>query len=92
LKLLKGAEPPQSRQKSSNRFRNLTELSPLFYIICLAVMFIGRTDVNFIVLVWSYVALRWHSLIRLTVTKCRRAFVAGNIVLLIMWVRLALML
>ena len=91
FELFKGAEPPQSRQKSGNDFRNLTELPPLFFIICLAVMFMGRTDVNFIALAWSYVTLRVeHSLLHLTVTKVPAAlFAAGNIVLLIIWVRLA---
>ena len=96
FELLKGAEPPEAVQKTGNHFRNLTEMPPLFYIICLAVMFMGRTDVNFIVLAWSYVALRvGHSLIHLTVNKVPPRFflfAASNIVLLIMWVRLALVL
>ena len=96
FELLKGAEPPEVVQKTGNHFRNLTEMPPLFYIICLAVMFMGRTDVSFIVLAWSYVALRvGHSLIHLTVNKVPPRFflfAASNIVLLIMWVRLALVL
>ena len=96
FELLRGAEPPETVQKTGNHFRNLTELPPLFYIICLAVMFMGRTDVNFIVLAWSYVALRvGHSVIHLTVNKVPPRFflfAASNIVLLIMWVRLALVL
>src|SRR5688500_13024354 len=68
FELLKGAEPPEAVQKTGNHFRNLTELPPLFYIICLTIMFMGRTDVNFIILAWSYVALRiGHSIIHLTV-------------------------
>ncbi len=96
FELLKGAEPPEAVQKTGNHFRNLTEIPPLFYIICLTVMFLGRTDVNFIVLAWSYVALRvGHSLIHLTINKVPPRFflfAASNIVLLIMWVRLAVVL
>ena len=96
FELFRGAEPPEAVQKTGNHFRNLTELPPLFYIICLAVMFMGRTDVNFIVLAWCYVALRvGHSVIHLTINKVPPRFflfAASNIVLLIMWVRLALVL
>jgi hypothetical protein len=96
FELLKGAEPPEAVQKTGNHFRNLTEIPPLFYIICLTVMFLGRTDVDFIVLAWSYVALRvGHSLIHLTINKVPPRFflfAASNIVLLIMWVRLAVVL
>jgi hypothetical protein len=96
FELLKGAEPSEAVQKTGNHFRNLTEMPPLFYIICLAVMFLGRTDVYFIVLAWSYVALRvGHSLIHLTVNKVAPRFflfAASNILLLIMWVRLAVVL
>jgi hypothetical protein len=96
FELLKGAEPSEAVQKTGNHFRNLTEMPPLSYIICLAVMFLGRTDVYFIVLAWSYVALRvGHSLIHLTVNKVAPRFflfAASNILLLIMWVRLAVVL
>lgn len=70
FELFGGAEPAENVQKTGNHFRNLTELPPLFYIICLAVMFMGRTDVTFIMLAWSYVALRiGHSVIHLTINK-----------------------
>jgi hypothetical protein len=96
FELLKGAEPSEAVQKTGNHFRNLTEMPPLFYIICLAVMFLGRTDVYFIVLAWSYIALRvGHSLIHLSVNKVAARFflfAASNILLLIMWVSLAVVL
>jgi hypothetical protein len=96
FELLRGAEPSETVQKTGNQFKNLTELPPLFYIICLAIMFMGRTDVSFIILAWSYVALRiGHSIIHLTVNKVSPRFflfAASNIVLLIMWVRLAVVL
>jgi hypothetical protein len=57
-------------------------------------MFMGRTDVNFVMVAWSYVALRvGHSIIHLTVNRVPPRFfpfAASNIFLLIMWVRLAL--
>ena len=84
FELFRGAEPPESVQKTGNHFRNLTELPPLFYIICLAIMFMGRTDVSFIMLAWGYVALRiGHSLIHLTINQVPPRFflfAAGNIV------------
>ena len=81
FELLKGAEPPEAVQKTGNPFRNLTEIPPLFYIICLTVIFLGRTDVDFIVLAWSYVALRvGHSLIHLTINKVPpRFFLFGRV-------------
>ena len=96
FELFRGVEPPETVQKTGNHFRNLTEMPPLFYIICLAIMFMGRTDGNFIVLAWSYVALRaGHSLNHLTVNRVAPRFflfATSNIVLLIMWVRLAVVL
>lgn len=96
FELFRGAEPPENVQKTGNHFRNLTELPPLFYIICLAVMFMGRTDVSFIMLAWSYVALRiGHSVIHLTINKVPPRFflfAASTIILVIMWVRLAIVL
>jgi hypothetical protein len=96
FELFRGAEPAENVQKTGNHFRNLTELPPLFYIICLAVMFMGRTDVTFIMLAWSYVALRiGHSVIHLTINKVPPRFflfAASTIVLVIMWVRLAIVL
>jgi hypothetical protein len=93
FELLKGAEPPEAVQKTGNPFRNLTEIPPLFYIICLTVMFLGRTR------------CRLHCA---RMELCRAAgwaqpdspddqqgaaalfsVWASNIVLLIMWVRLA---
>jgi hypothetical protein len=93
FELFRGVEPPETVQKTGNHFRNLTEMPPLFYTICLTIMFMGRTDVNFIVLAWSYVALRvGHSLIHLTVNRVAPRFflfAASTIVLMIMWMRLA---
>jgi hypothetical protein len=58
-------------------------------------MFMGRTDVNFIMHACSYAALRvGHSLIHLTVSKVPRAFsfCRESPHVLIMWARLALVL
>lgn len=92
FELCRGTEASENIIKTGNHLRNLTEFPPLFYILALVIMVTNSTDVIFITLAWSYVALRiGHSFIHLTINKVIPRFlffILSNIVLLVMWVRL----
>jgi hypothetical protein len=92
FELFRGAEPSDRILKTQNHLRNLTEIPPLFYIVGLAVMISGKTDSIFLMLAWSYVALRvGHGLVHLTINKVPARFlffILSNLALLVMWVRL----
>ena len=90
FELFRGSEPSDVILKTQNHLRNLTEIPPLFYIVALAIMFTDKTDAIFVVLAWSYVALRvGHTLVRLTINKVPVRyffFIQSNLALLVMWV------
>lgn len=96
FELFRGPEPSETIVKTQNHLRNLTEIPPLFYIVALAIMFTGETDSIFLVLAWSYVALRMgHGLVHLTINKVPVRFfffILSNLALLVMWVRLGALL
>ncbi|MDH3444376.1 MAG: MAPEG family protein [Deltaproteobacteria bacterium] len=95
FELFRGGDPSETILKAQNHLRNLTEVPPLFYIVGLAVMVAGKTDSLFVILAWSYVALRvGHGMVHLTFNKVppRFAFfILSNLVLLAMWGRLGLL-
>lgn len=94
FELFRGGKPSDVVIKTGNHFRNLMELPPLFYVVCLAIMLIHRQDGVFLMLAWSYAALRVaHSLVHLTFNKVPPRFLffaLSNLVLLTMWIRLSL--
>ena len=94
FELFRGGEPSDAVLKAQNHLKNLTEIPPLFYIIGLVIMVLGKTDSLFVILAWSYVALRiGHGLVHLTFNKVPARFsffILSNIVLLVMWGRLGL--
>ena len=85
--------PPQARLPSRNLV-NLLEMPVLFYVACVILYVIGAVDGAALALAWAYVASRLvHSLIHLTYNNVFHrlaAFAAGNVVLLIIWIRLVL--
>ena len=95
FELFQGAEPSEIVLKTGNHLRNLMEMPPLFYIVCLTAMVIGRADGLLFLLAWSYVILRVaHSLVHLTINKVPPRFfffALSNVALLLMWLRLAFM-
>lgn len=94
FELFRGGEPSEAILKAQNHLRNLTEIPPLFYIVGLVIMVAGKTDSLFVILAWSYVALRiGHGMVHLTFNKVPARFfffVLSNAVLLVMWGRLGL--
>lgn len=94
FEVFRGAEPSEVVLKTGNHLRNLFEFPVLFYIACVLIVVTGATDSWFVYLAWGYVALRVaHSLVHLTFNKIPPRFlfyILSNIVLLVMWARLAL--
>jgi len=88
--------PPESMAKVGRAFTNLSEVPPLFYVVCLAILALSRTDELFVLLAWLYVACRVvQALIHVTYNNVMHrayAYFAGWFVLLAMWIRLALQL
>ena len=85
--------PPEARLPSRN-YVNLLEMPLLFYVACVVLYVLGAVDVAAIALAWAYVAARaLHSLIHLTYNNVFHrlaAFAAGNVLLLVIWIRLVL--
>ena len=94
FKAFQGEDIPESMIVTSRNIQNLFEVPVLFYIAAILIYFDQRVDVIYIILAWSYVALRYiHSLIHLTynrVTHRLAAYAASSTILLVMWVRLAI--
>ena len=93
LELFRGGKSSDVVIKTGNHFRNLTEIPPLFYVVCLAILFTQRQDAIFLILAWIYVALGIaHSLVHLTLNEVPPRFLffaLANVALLPMRVRLA---
>ncbi len=96
FEVFRGAEPSELVLKTGNHLRNLFEFPVLFYIVCVLILVVGLVDPWFVKLAWGYVALRVaHSLVHLTFNKIPPRFlfyILSNLVLLVIWVRLAVQL
>ena len=94
FELFSDGEPSELVVKTGNHLRNLFEFPLLFYAAALAALVTGQDGSLFLILAWSYVGLRIaHSLIHLTINKVPPRFLfyfLSNIVLLLMWAKLAL--
>jgi hypothetical protein len=94
FRLYQGEVEPESIAKPARHFANLFEAPVLFYAACLAAMFTGQVGTTMVVLAWAYVATRVvHAYIHLGGNRLRlrmRAYFAGWLVLLAMWILLAL--
>lgn len=82
--------------KVADNLRNLFELPVLFYAAALIAAFAGLATLVLLVLAWLFVALRIaHSAIHCTYNKVMHRFVAylaGGIVLWLLWAYLAFLL
>jgi hypothetical protein len=74
---------------------NLLESPVLFYTASLLILILQRSDTVFVRLAWAYVALRIvHSAVHLTYNSVLHRlliFVASNVVLVVMWLRILFM-
>ena len=94
FRVYQGEVEPESTAKPARHFSNLFEAPTLFYVACLAAMITGETGTTMVTLAWAYVAARVvHAWVHLGGNRLRfriRAYFAGWLVLLAMWVILAL--
>ena len=90
FRLFQGSAEPEYLAKPTRHFINLFETPTLFYAGCLAAMVAGVTDSVVVTLAWGYVAARLlHAWIHLRGNRIRyrmRAFLAGWICLLALWI------
>ena len=80
----------------NRNYMNLLELPVLFYVLCVSLYATAHVTPVTLWLAWAYVAFRLvHTIVHLTYNNVRHrglAFAASNIVLVVMWVRFALVL
>lgn len=73
----------------ANAFHNQLELPLLFYVLTVLVLITRQADIAFVTLAWIFVVLRvLHAWIHVTSNHVRRravAFMAGAMVLAVMW-------
>lgn len=85
---------PPHVARVSNAFQNQFELPLLFYVLTILAWITRQADLLFVLLAWVFVALRLlHAYVHVTSNHLgRRAglFVAGAIVLMVMWAIFAL--
>lgn len=90
------ARVPGEVSLPNRAWMNLLEAPVLFYALCLGCVAAQAVDDLAIALAWSYVGLRIvHSLIHLTYNHVLHrllVFAVSNLVLTVLWVRLALVL
>jgi hypothetical protein len=81
---------PEPVQKLNNNIRNQLEVPVLFYVVCFVLAAVGSTGVLVQVLAWLFVASRivhaWIHTGSNFVPLRRNAFLAGVLVLLVLWV------
>ena len=79
--------------RAADNFRNLSELPVLFYLALALAAHTGLDSTTVLVLAWAFVALRvLHSWIQCTYNKVMhrfRAYLAGGLVLWVLWAVLA---
>ena len=87
---------PERATQIANCFHNQLQLPVLFYLLVVLALFTRKTDLVFVVLSWAFVLLRLlHAFIHVTsnhVPTRFRWFLAGAVVLLVMWLIFAVQL
>ena len=95
FKLNRGGELPDHLEALSQNYNNLLELPVLFYVVCLAVIFLNLNVEQFLISAWLYVSFRYvHTVIHITsnhILYRLLAFTASCFVLAFMWVKLVLL-
>jgi hypothetical protein len=81
---------PKRLLQIQNAYHNQFELPVLFYALVALALFTRKADLVFVVLAWMFVASRLvHTYIHTTsnrVTRRFQAFVAGVLILAVMWI------
>ena len=85
---------PERETQIGNCFHNQMQVPVLFYAVVTLALIARKADLVFVVMVWLFVLSRLvHAYVHVTsnhVPKRFQAFLAGAVVLLLMWVLLAL--
>ena len=85
---------PEQAKKVSNAYHNQYELPVLFFVLVAFAMLTRKADLIFVVLSWVFVISRLiHAYIHTTTNRVPRrffAYLAGLVVLVIMWVYFAI--
>ena len=93
FRVFQGSPEPDFAAKPARHFVNLFEAPTLFYAACLAAMVAGVGGTPVVALAWAYVATRYvHTFIHLGGNRVRyrmRAYFAGWLLLIAMWVYVA---
>jgi hypothetical protein len=94
FRVFQGSPEPDYAVKPARQFTNLFEAPTLFYAGCLTAMVAGVTGTAVVALAWAYVAMRYvHAFIHLGANRVRyrmRAYFAGWVLLMALWVYVAL--
>ena len=81
---------PERETQIVNRYHNQLQLPVLFYVLVTLALFTRKADLLFVVLSWLFVVLRvTHVFVHVTsnhVPTRFRWFLAGALVLLVMWI------
>ena len=92
FKLNKGAKLPDYLAKVTQRFENLFEMPPLFYVSIILVLVLGFIDSGYVVLSWLYLLSRLaHAYLHTTanyISHRRNAFIVSAVVLILIWAKL----
>ncbi len=94
FRLNSGAEIPATLQQAARNYSNLFEVPVLFYAAGVSALALDIHHLALVILAWLFVFTRLaHSWIHLTsnhVIHRLRAFMAGNVCVLVMWVLIVL--
>lgn len=81
---------PARAQQAANAFSNQFELPVLFFALVPLALYTKKADLLFVVLAWLFVATRVvHAVVYVTSNRVPhrfRAYLAGALVLLVMWI------
>lgn len=88
----RGGKPPEYLLKTDHHFHNLLETPPLFYFATLTLMVLEQGDMGYLVLAWLYLGARlahaWIHLGSNDLLPRRNAFLAGSMILILIWARI----
>jgi hypothetical protein len=81
---------PERVQQVSNAYHNQFQMPVLFYVLTILAIVTRQADLLFVVMAWLFVLLRvGHAAVHVTSNRVSRRFfifLAGTIVLLLMWI------
>lgn len=90
FRLNSGAEPPEALQQAARNYSNLFEVPVLFYTASVLAIATNMNGIGIIIVSWLFVFSRIaHSWIHLTTNNVMhrlKAFMAGNVCVLVLWI------